>query len=404
MLRPDPTRLALLAAALWLAAAAPARADSPFGLEFFGVDTRMGDAAMEGRGGAGLAYTDSLNPNVLTPTQLVDVVRVSIGLASSFESRSSDNGNNQVERNLLRTPSLRLAAPLGRRAGFGIGWQANRATQWTVVRPYAGPDTSANAQASTERIEREGTRFSIPIELGYTLGDHFRLGGGVLLERGTIRLRYAIELPGNDVDPEETREDSYSGTAFKLAAAVHDIAGVSMAGWYVPQYDADVNVSQRGRALSAREDGSRTDTMPARWGVGARVAFGDGWNVGADLEGEQWSQYEGRDFATQAAAGAELRDEIEWRVGLEREDSREAGRERQAWRVGVHGRRWHYTLQDSPVDEWGVTVGTNVPFNNPWAQADIALGWSRIGSVDDNGLSEDVFRIVFSLAGGERWY
>jgi hypothetical protein len=389
----------LFATAAWLMAPGLARADSIFGLSYFGSPTRLQDGRIEGRGGVGLAYRDSLNAAIKTPTQLVNVSATTFSITSNLQSNDAQDQYGQVGRTKLVVPTLKLALPLGRRAGLGVGFESMRATQWKVVRPY-----DADHPDIVETIEREGTQFLIPMELGLQLTRRLVVGGGMLLERGTIRLRYMQDLGSGLVDPSEVKEDTHSAITFRVAAALYDLGPFSFAGVFIPDHEADVKVHQQGVALDAREDRTRTETRPGSWGMGTHVALGGGWNLGADAEQELWSRYEGRAFEDVDGNPSSLNDETTLRLGLEREARSGATGDRTAWRAGGYWRKWNYTLGGNDLTEWGVTLGTGIPFRSKTARADLVVGYGRIGSLQKNGAQEDVFRIVFSVSASERWY
>lgn len=397
------TILSLLLLSL-LSGTGVARAESLFGMSFFGLDTSAADARIEGRGGTGLAYSDSVNASVLHPGQLADLKRVTIGVTSRFERRSAEDDNGTVARNQLATPTLRLGLPLPGRAGFGTGFAALRSTQWTVDRPF-GPEPTVN-----ERIEREGTQFVIPLQLGARFGDHLRLGVGLWARFSTIRMRYDLDLPGNDTDVSEVREDIGDGIAPELSIGLDDVGPFSATFHWVGEHEQDVDVRQRGVALSNRADAERTDTVPGRLGAGLRVDLPGQWNAGVDFEVEQWSQYEGRNFLYTGGvydsngSPIDLQDEFEWRLGVERESRLVGVRETTPLRLGAYWRRWHYSLGGEDVTEWGVTLGSGVALQTGRARVDAAIGYGRIGSLDENGATEDVFRLIVSISGGERWY
>ena len=282
--------------------------------------------------------------------------------------------------------------------GLGFGFESQRSTQWTIERVNADdPDV-------TETLEREGTQFVIPFELGVRVTPKLRVGGGMLLERGTIRQRYEADLSSDLENPREVKEDTHRALAFRLAVAVHDVGPLSIAGTYVPQHDADVDVSVRGIALGANSDFERTETRPGRWSVGAKVDLWNGWSVGADTEYEEWSQYEGRAFVDAEGNPDFLQDELTLRGGIEREARRGPTGWRTPLRLGYYWRRLNYELGGNDVTEWSVTLGTGIPFRTGRARADIMVGYGKMGSLDLNGAQEDVFRITFSVTGAERWY
>lgn len=377
--------------------------ESIFGFSYFGESTRSYDARIEGRGGMGLAYRDSVNANVLQATQLADLSYVTIGLSNTFARRTSEDPSGSITRLGLDTPAVRMGFPLFGRGGLGLGFSARRSTRWSLVRQAEVDDTVI------EVIDRSGTLFDIPVQIAWRFGDKLVAGAGMHVLRGNVRMDYLLDLEVG-TDPTDTREDIYSGTAPELSLAIHDVGPLSVAGYWVGSFDADVDVRQRGVALEDRTEESRTDTMPARIGVGARIDLPGDWSTGVDFRTEQWGSYEGRSFTytdgifDPDGTAVGLQDEVEWRWGLEREARPLGFRATTPLRVGAYWKRWHYQLQGEDVTEWGVTLGSGVALRAGSARADLSIGYSRIGNLDDNGASEDVFRATLSIAGGERWY
>jgi hypothetical protein len=67
-------------------------------------------------------------------------------------------------------------------------------------------------------------------------------------------------------------------------------------------------------------------------------------------------------------------------------------------------RDWHYQVQGNDLTEWGVTLGSGLALRGGLARIDFSAGYSQTGNLDDNGVTESIWTIVFSVAGGERWY
>src|SRR6056297_3536203 len=141
------------------------RADSLFGMSYFGQPTTLRDARIEGRGGMGLAYRDSVNASVMQATQLVDLTQVTIGVSNVFSRRTSEDVGGALDRNGLSTPTVRLGLPVFDNGGVGLGFGARRATQWTIVRDFA-PDPTL-----TETLDRSGTLFDVPIQAAWRFAD-----------------------------------------------------------------------------------------------------------------------------------------------------------------------------------------------------------------------------------------
>jgi len=281
--------------------------------------------------------------------------------------------------------------------GYGFGYEARRSTHWTIVRPSAA---SPHPEAPvTEVLDREGTLFDFPFEMGFRLFPHVRVGGGIILVRGTVRQRYGADVGGAGTSPADVREDIFSGTAAKFALAFHDIGPLSLAGQYVPTHSAGVKVNQRGISPESQLLETRDDTLPLRVMVGARLDLPGRWSMGTDYWFEQWSKYEGR-----VSYEGKLDDEWSIHAGLELEEEGYGRRHKKPLRLGGWYRTWNYSLLGEPITEWGVSAGTSITLTGPFSRADIALQFGKVGSLGTNGAEEGFFRVVFSITGGEKWY
>jgi hypothetical protein len=405
------TRYLLLAAAMLLLGVGPAFADSVFGFSYFGREVLTGDARIEGRAGMGLAYTDSMNASVLHASQLADLERVTIGLSSRFSAVNAEDDFGSVNRLGMSTPVIRMGLPLPGRGGLGFGFVAVRATQWTLNRPFEGQ------VELREIIEREGTQFDVPVQIGYRILEHVRVGAGVHFRRGTVRIRYDV----GEWNPlfqgvtrflqQEIRDDTYSGWTPEVSLSLNDVGPLSIAGFWMPEYESDVKVGQSTLRDPVDQPSTRKDTLPQRIGLGARLQLPAGLSFGADFTFEEWSAYEGRTFTYDQDGKFDpdgevlaMKDESTLRLGLERESQRVGVRYTTPLRLGYYMKDWHYQLDGSDVREWGVTLGSGLALRAGLSRIDFSVGYSQVGSRGDNGVAESVWTVVVSVAGAERWY
>jgi len=384
---------------LWLLAIQgdQARAESIFGQSFYGQVTSLTDARAEGRGGVNLAYTDSINANVGTPTQLVDLKHLAISLSVAWGQTKPEDSYGQLERWDILNPTLRVGGRARGGFGWGAGFEARRSMHWTIVRDAAAsPDPDFPVP---ETLEREGTLFDFPCEIGCKVFRHLRVGGGIILVRGTVRQRYSADVGGAGTSPADVREDVFQGEAAKFAVALHDLGPLSLAGQYVPEHTAKVEVNQRGISPDSEFKEERRDTMPARLLVGGRLDLPGRWSMGSDYRWEGWSKYSGRESYT-----GELLDEWSLHAGLELEEEGFGRRHKMPLRLGGWYRAWNYALLGEQITEWGVSMGTAITLAGPFSRADLAVQYGKIGDLDSHGVEETFFRLVFSITGGEKWY
>ncbi|RKZ16733.1 hypothetical protein DRQ53_05545 [bacterium] len=408
---------ALLLSVLLLTAS-PAAADSVFGFSYFGREVLTGDARIEGRAGMGLAYTDSMNASVLQATQLADLERVTIGLTGRFSAVNAKEGIGDINRLGMSVPVIRMGMPLPGQGGLGFGFSATRATQWTVSRAWEDPNATPDPDVEyREIIEREGTQFDVPLQVGYRFFDGLLgVGAGMHFKGGAVRIRYDIgerATDGNIISfvQREIRDDTYSGWTPELSLALHDVGPLSIAGYWMPEYEADVDIVQATLSDPLDEPATRTDTMPQRFGMGARLQLPARFSIGADFTFEEWSAYKGRTFTYDsdgnfdpAGEALDMNDERTLRLGLERESVRVGLRYTMPVRLGFYMRDWHYKVQGEDLTEWGVTLGSGLALLGGLSRIDYSIGYSQVGDHGNIGVAESLWTIAVSIAGGERWY
>jgi hypothetical protein len=365
----------------------------------------------------GLAYTDSMNASVLQASQLADLERVTIGLTSRYSSNTAEDESGRVNRVGMSVPVLRVGLPLPGHGGLGFGFVAMRATQWTLDRFWDDMGTMPDSVSIREQIEREGTQFDVPVQVGYRFFERFAVGAGLHFRGGTVRMRYDL----GEYNPvrrgitnylqREIREDTYFGWVPELSLAVHDVGPLSLAGYWLPAYDADVDVRQSTLRDPSDNPTPRTDRMPARFGLGARLQLPARISLGADFTHEAWSEYEGRSFRYDAngafdpnGEALDMEDEQVLRLGLERESVRRGLRYTVPLRLGFYLRDWHYQVRGSDLSEWGVSLGSGIALRGGLSRIDFSAGYSEVGDLSTNGVTEKMWTLVVSVAGAERWY
>ncbi len=400
------SRLARLAALVALAAA-PAAAQSPFSLVNLGQPTNLADARTEGRGGWGLAESDTLAPAYKNLAGLAGLRQVALSLSGQGESIDSRGPDGQRDNRRVMTPEIRLAVPLaGGRGAFTAGFRARRSTQYDTITPkvwLAGDDTLA---VGDEQFTREGTQFAVPLGVAWRLRPGLSVGAALNLESGLIRERvndyFVVDSDdlGGFRSARMVREDRLAGTSATLALRAEPLPGVALGATWTSAWDADVTRETETLNVVGTVDSSYTLSLPATFGAGAAVRVSPRWRVGADYEWRGLGDLRGRpDWEAHAAD--------EWFVsfGCERERAtvRRGGLANLPLRLGVATGRWGYRVGGEDVREWRVAAGTGFAFRDGGGRLDVALSYGRVGDRQRNGYEDEVWRLAVSVTGLEKW-
>jgi hypothetical protein len=402
-----------LLAAGALGLARPSAAQSPLSLVNLGAPIPDQDARMDGRGGWGLAESDSLVPAFKNLAGLPGLDRIAIMLWG-FGDRTHSSGDADARTTYrVKTPNLRLAIPLrNQRLVFTAGMRSLRSTQYETSFPEAWPvpGVADSLQPSGNRLfQREGTQYEFPLGAAFGITPRLSAAVSLNLARGMIR-ETASALITAPLDPNSNvlyrtpvmmREDQIDGTSFTFGLQARPLRGLALGATFTPAYDWGIDRTLELSGVGQKADTSFTWHYPQAWGLGAACRVAPRWRVGVDWETTQLSKFRGPpDWQTQNTD--------EWAVsfGCERGEAqvRRGGLGNLPLRLGATVRRWGYLVGGEPVQETRLALGTGFPFRAHGGHLDVALSYGWIGDQATNGYSDRVWRLSVSAVGLERWW
>jgi len=141
--------------------------------------------------------------------------------------------------------------------------------------------------------------------------------------------------------------------------------------------------------------------VPFTYGVGLGYQASERWTLAADYTAQPWSQ---ADFEGSTPAG--IRDSYRIAVGAERTGSKDANAgwlDRVAYRLGFTYHQTYYILNNTPINEWGVTAGMAFPLSGE-SRLNVAGEYARRGSTDNGLIRDSIFRLTFSLNISDLWF
>jgi len=297
-------------------------------------------------------------------------------------------------------PNIGFVFDLPAGLAVGAGWQERQS--WRFL--YSEPLLDGDEEVGTAWVEGRGAVNGAHLALAWAPNDDLGLG-----IRATGLIGSPTEVWRTEFDDEE--KDEYTDTEDRL---ITDVVGLALAagvnarlgqfnlGAYVeyPVLGDVTKITESTFGEVSREDA--TFDFPVSFGVGACWTPSRNLLLVGDFRYEMWSGFaidgarRGYDDTLHAGAGVEVipsrryTDFFLWRM---------------PWRLGGY----YETLYDSPrgtgFSELGVTVGTGVFFGEEDESAiDVAFQYARRGNLDENGLEEEIFRVMVSLNGSDNWW
>jgi hypothetical protein len=392
----------LVLAALLSLLAASAPAQTPFASQALGQNVQTGTARDTGRGGWGMADSDTLVPGTLNSAALADLRFAGLVFSGYGETTATDDGDQTRTTRRTLLPNVRVAAPL--RAGrlvLHAGFDVRRSMHWQAEQTFS-TDQFGREVAGLLRNEREGTLFAIPIGLSWRATDALALGVTANLMRGSID-ELLTELHADSLGTYASnlrdQKDELSGSNVTLSALWTLSSRLALGASYTPGWDLEFDRTTSLGGVGERARSTRTGSMPAEYRAGLVLGLGERWRFGADGQLARLSEFDGRPEWEPI-----LRDEWTVSAGLERPLVRaERGRGyTPPLRLGFQWRHWAHAVGGPPVHERTISAGTGFPFRNRMGMIDLSLSYSWVGDRADNGVEASTWRLGVSITGLER--
>jgi hypothetical protein len=392
-------RLAVLSLLL---VAATARAQNPFVLVGPGEDVSSGSARVAGRGGWGMAESDTLSPSFLNPAALADLHHLAVMFGGYGELSVSEGGGADRRSSRTFLPEIRLAVPLrSGRLALHSGFSVRRSSQYRteVATTWPWEDTVIRGY---ERTVREGTLFHVPVGLGWRAAPWLAVGAGVDWVRGPVREELAqvvIDTFGSILPNTRIDEDIIDGVTATFSVLLDPAGPLSLGLSYSFAHDADIERKVSLGGVAGRLETHGTVRLPEEVRAGLQLELGRSWRLGTDAKLARWSRFEGI-----TEWEAIVRDEWTFAAGIERRLGYQpfGGGHIIPVRAGYSWRRWAYEVGGAPIDEQIWSVGTGFPLSNRMGTIDVGLSYFLLGDEAENGWSTRGWRLALSVTGLER--
>ncbi len=152
--------------------------------------------------------------------------------------------------------------------------------------------------------------------------------------------------------------------------------------------------------------------LPTSLGAGFTLRQGNTWMIAADFKTTDWAGYRyfgkaddklGNSY--QASVGAQFTPDY---------TPKKLSLRRTAYRVGARYGRSYLNLNNTPINEWGVSVGIGLLLNPsgyyqrifkaPFSSMNIAAEYGQRGTTTNNLIREDFVRVSLSFTFSDKWF
>lgn len=282
--------------------------------------------------------------------------------------------------------------------------------------PIAGTDTKVNYDYSGE-----GGITMAYLGNGFQLTKNFAVGVQVNYLFGSIINETGTELIGLDV-PSTNRTVLYDRTRFsdfKIKGGLsfnHLVRNRTIfnAG-LIYELGGDVNAQNLSRlerrnfvanawqpvSIDTVSNVKGSVRLPSTLGFGVSLYKSFHWSVGSDVTLQNWSTF--RNFND---GNSDMVDS--YKVSLGGEYTPEIASidnylKRMTYRMGISYENTPFQVNDEQVRDFGINFGTSLPVSR-FSSLDMAFRLGRRGSLSNDLIREDYFRVFFGVTFNDKWF
>jgi len=144
-----------------------------------------------------------------------------------------------------------------------------------------------------------------------------------------------------------------------------------------------------------------TITIPEKYGFGVMLKKNEKWMVGADYGWQNWSDYN--------AFGQldSLKNSMQFSVGGEYLPSEKVYTKywkRVKYRVGFRYNNTYLNLNNTQINEFGISFGMGLPVPRSLSTINLGLEWGKKGTTSNNLIQDNYVKLTLDVSIWERWF
>jgi len=355
-----------------------------------------------GRGGFSMAFVDSVDLNQMNYSSWSYISRTTFSLGMGFQALSSESERNQINSNDGAFHGGYIAIPLiQKKLAMGFGILPKSLNDQGFVIEDAGVGSPA-----TQTMSTSGSLSEVQFITSYAASKNLSFGLLLYYILGKIsdntNLDYS-ETNYQDVNIENEYHLYGKGASVGLSAFYRLNEKLAMGAQAKFPTTITIYSQQASIATNKTVDEYREITFPLNGTVGITYQANERWVFGADVDYINWKQ--GYMFNGTTVDGVDNN----YRLGFGVEYLPSTRRvisysDKMNYRGGLYYGKLNFLSKGQPVFDYGLSLGLGLPIVRGSSRLDIAFQLGKRGSIAKNGLSENYFRLNFSIAASELWF
>jgi hypothetical protein len=364
-----------------------------------GLPYSFPNARSMGMGGTAIAIPYQYAISRTNPARLSGINKTSLSLQYLYEQNKYKDDTGRATSQYANFDGFTFVVPFGEKLGIAASMHP-----FTRIDYNIRYQQSQTGQLYTKSVEGIGGLNTFSFSLYWDIASQIAIGVSGDYIFGKIKENWEVTYESADFistsDLLSTKNWGYGLTAGIL---IHPVSTLHFGAVYQPKIDLDTRTSTYYAYTVDALTQNGTIKIPASWGIGISYGIGQFGLIGADFHQQNWSQLEINNQIlnrTQNIQRFSLGGELHFS-----DDPFEAYYKRMSYRVGICLQPFFVDdVAGRSITEKWFSFGLGLPLLMNMAQVDLALAFGQRGSLENNGISENLFRISLSISGGEKWF
>ena len=354
-----------------------------------------------GIGNLGIAQCDSLTISRINPAGLYTIKTTRLSIQYFYENnRYKDNENGSATSNYSNLYGFTFVLPLGSGIGFAVGLAPITRMDYKLAF-----SNTLMGESYTKSIEGQGGLNTFNFSFYWAIRHNFSLGisGNYLF--GRLKEEWKVTYEGKGFT---SSDDIFStknwGYGYTAGIIYRPFKSITLGTVFSPKTDltnrTDIHYTFFNDSIKSH---TGSFLFPGYWGVGTFCHIKKVGHIGIEFFQQDWPMLH---INNKKVDNVQKVQRIS--IGYESTPSRDYSApysKRMAYRLGFFCQPY-FSLSPNgkTITEKWITIGFGFPISRSASQIDVALSFGKRGSIKTNGLSENLFRLSFSITGGEKWF
>ena len=365
-----------------------------------GIPVWSPGARFMGMGFISIAQADPYTVSGINPASLHQIRWTQLSLDYLSENSRVKDQTRSADNTFSNFNGFSFAMPLGKGLGFALGM-----TPLTRLDYYIDYKHGLEGEFYQKTVKARGGLNLVSLSAFCNIKSIVGIGisGQYVLGRFDETWRIIYDGIGftQTYNVFTTKNE---GRGLTGGVIVHPNRSISVGGMLRPRIRLHTRNEVVYNSLSKVSDGPEGSAdLPSFWGVGFEYQYRKTVLLGTEYSEEAWDR-----LKINGRTPANLEKSIRFAVGAEirlADNPVDSYIRRMSYRLGFSlGQFYMKDAGGSAVREWTGTFGIGFPLMSPASRVDVGFGYGMRGSLQSNGIYENVFRINVSASLGEKWF